>query len=339
MKTMTRIALAALAVAGSSAVLAQSNVTLYGRINTSVEREKIGDTATTKMNNNASRFGFKGVEDLGGGLKAGFQLESGFDSSTGAQSSSSFFGRQSEVNLSGNFGMLRLGRWIAESYFAMADYGVLDSPNYDTGNASDALYGYLMRDVNKVAYRTPLFAGLTVEGAVSLNERQNTTFTDPNVPSNSIQTAKNAYDLAANWENGPIALGAGYTKVGDANQFGLRVHYTTGPFQIAGYYQHVKNYDNDYLINAGSRDVYRITGGYTFGASDVALGFAHTSKLDHVANSDANQVILGYNYNFSKRTKVYAIYTHVDNKAGARYATGITGANLNTFGVGMAHNF
>lgn len=140
MKTMTRIALAALAVASSSAALAQSSVTLYGRINTSVEREKIGDTATTKMNNNASRFGFKGVEDLGGGLKAGFQLESGFDSSTGA-TGSTFFGRQSEVNLSGNFGMLRMGRWIAESYFAVADYGVLDAPNYDTGNASDALYG------------------------------------------------------------------------------------------------------------------------------------------------------------------------------------------------------
>ncbi|WP_144731788.1 porin [Extensimonas perlucida] len=331
MKAMTRIALAALAVAGSSAALAQSSVTLYGRINTSVEREKIGDTTTTKMNNNASRFGFKGVEDLGGGLKAGFQLESGFDSSTGAQSSTSFFGRQSEVNLSGNFGMLRMGRWIAESYFAVADYGVLDAPNYDTGNASDALYGYLMRDVNKVAYRTPLFAGLTVEGALSMHERQPVSSTIPDM--------KNAYDLAVNWEGGPLALGAGYTKVGDANQFGLRAHYTWGPFQIAGYYQHVKNYDNDYLINAGSRDVYRITGGYTFGASDVALGFAHTSKLDHVANSDANQVILGYNYNFSKRTKVYAIYTHVDNKAGARYATGITGANLSTFGVGMAHNF
>lgn len=188
-----------------------------------------------------------------------------------------------------------------------------------------------MRDVNKVAYRTPLFAGLTVEGALSMHERQPVSSTIPDM--------KNAYDLAVNWEGGPLALGAGYTKVGESNQFGLRAHYTVGPFQIAGYYQHVKNYDNDYLINVGSRDVYRITGGYTFGASDVALGFAHTSELDHVANSDANQIILGYNYNFSKRTKVYAIYTKVDNKAGARYGTGITGADLSTFGVGLSHNF
>ena len=121
MQKMTRVVLAVLAVAGTTAAMAQSSVTLYGRVNTTVERQKLGDVSSTGMFNNSSRFGFKGTEDLGGGLKAGFQLESGFNSDTGA-AASTFFGRQSEVNLSGNFGMVRLGNFFAESYYATADY-------------------------------------------------------------------------------------------------------------------------------------------------------------------------------------------------------------------------
>ena len=117
--------LALVAAAGASTVMAQSSVTLYGRVNTSVARQKVGSVSNTVMQNNASRFGFKGVEDLGGGLKAGFQLESGFDSSTGAGSAWTHpttgmsFARQSEVNLSGGFGMIRLGNFTPdEHYFA-----------------------------------------------------------------------------------------------------------------------------------------------------------------------------------------------------------------------------
>ncbi len=83
MKNPNRLLLALLAVVGSSAALAQSSVTLYGRVNTTVEQQKFGNDKVTGMANNASRFGFRGVEDLGGGLKAGFVLESGFRSDDG----------------------------------------------------------------------------------------------------------------------------------------------------------------------------------------------------------------------------------------------------------------
>src|SRR5256885_2346405 len=122
---MNRVALAVLAVLGSTTVMAQSSVTIYGRINTTVEREKIGDQTVNKMENNSSRWGMRGVEDLGGGLKAGFVLESGFASDTGMGSSSTgalTFGRQSEVNLSGSFGKIRMGNFFPGSYFATADY-------------------------------------------------------------------------------------------------------------------------------------------------------------------------------------------------------------------------
>jgi predicted porin len=167
MTKMTRIALAALAVMGATTAMAQSSVTLYGRINTTVERQKVGDESVSGLYNNASRWGIRGTEDLGGGLKAGFTLESGFNSDTGTGSAWTHpttgmsFARQSEVNLSGGFGMIRLGNFVPESYYATADY--ISMHNHDTGSSSDALYydpvwfGGLSTK-NKIGYRTPTWA-------------------------------------------------------------------------------------------------------------------------------------------------------------------------------------
>ena len=323
--------LALVAAAGASTVMAQSSVTLYGRVNTSVERQKVGSVSNTVMQNNASRFGFKGVEDLGGGLKAGFVLESGFDSSNGAGASSTGglnFGRQSEVNLSGAFGTVRLGNFFPESYFATADY--VSMHNHDTGSSSDALYydpvwfGTL-GTANKIAYRTPSFGGLTVEGAMTFHEN--------NAPS------KYGYDLAANYNLGALALGAGYSGVNSNYQVGLRAAYTFGQFTVGGYYQ--RNKDDNQLVpgGAGTRNNFRLAGMYTMGASEFHVNLGHANKWSNVPDSAATQWTLGYNYNLSKRTKVYAFYTKVDNKAGAAYMTGTAGADFSSFALGVRHNF
>ena len=324
MRSLNRLMIATLAVAGTTAAFAQSSVQVYGRLNTSVERQKVGDVSTNGLYNNASRIGFRGTEDLGGGLKAGFVLESGFDSSTGAGNSGKGidFKRQSELNLAGNFGMLRMGVFTAESYYAVADYGVLDQPNHDTGSLSDALYNYGMRDSNKIAYRTPvLLGGLTIEGAASFHEKAAGT------------NKKNGYDLAVNWEGGPLAFGGAYTQIGDDKNLGLRAHYTINAFQVGAYYQRS---DEDVR---GKRNAARVTGQYTMGASEFVAGFGWAGKWDNMSNSGARQLILGYNYNLSKRSKLFAGYTKVDNKANASYATGIAGADFSTFALGMRHNF
>eukprot|EP01034_Spumella_vulgaris_P031731 gene31731-39199_t len=202
MQKTNRLALAVLALLGTTtAAFAQSSVTLYGRVNTTVERQEVGNVKTTGLFNNSSRFGFKGSEDLGGGLKAGFQLESGFNSDTGA-SATTFFGRQSEVNLSGGFGAVRLGRFTAESYYATADY--VSMHNHDTGSSSDAFYAYVMPDANKIAYRTPTFGGLTVDAAVALHEQP------------TGRAGKNAFDLAANYNLARASVGAADTAAADA---------------------------------------------------------------------------------------------------------------------------
>ena len=342
MTKMTRIALAALAVMGATTAMAQSSVTLYGRINTTVERQKLGDVSNTVMQNNASRWGIRGVEDLGGGLKAGFVLESGFSSDTGA-ATSTFFGRQSEVNLSGNFGMVRLGNFFPESYFATADY--VSMHNHDTGPSADALYidpvwmgsaggaaavsqgGRVdgLGSGNKIAYRTPVFGGFWAEGAMSFHEKA------------TVQE-KNGYDLAVNYATGPLALGGGYSQVGGAKQLGLRASYTFGQFVVGGYYQR-----ND-EFTLGTRNNFRLSGMYTLGASEFHANVGRANSWSNRDDSAATQWTLGYNYNLSKRTKVYTYYTRINNGKNAAYGTvygaaDSMGKDFSSFAVGVRHAF
>lgn len=339
-----RLMLAVLAVCGTSAALAQSSVTIYGRVNTTIESQKIsGEQSLTGMFNNASRIGFKGVEDLGNGLKAGFVLESGFQSDTGGGSTKNgglTFGRQSEVNLSGNFGMVRLGNFFPESYYASADY--VSMHNHDTGSSADALYidpvwmgagsktlmGQERMDFktglntgNKLAYRTPSFGGFTVEGAASFHERAPGT------------AGKYGYDLAANYAAGPLALGAGYSQWNGNKQGSIRGLYTFGAVTLGAYYQ--RN-DEDVL---GTRNNFRVSGMYVLGASEFHVNVGRANSWSKVSDSAALQWTLGYNYNLSKRTKVYTYFTKVDNKANANYMTGENGKDFRSFALGIRHNF
>ena len=323
MQKTNRLALAVLALLGSTAAFAQSSVTLYGRVNTTVERQEVGNVKTTGLFNNSSRFGFKGTEDLGGGLKAGFQLESGFNSDTGA-SAATFFGRQSEVNLSGGFGAVRLGRFTAESYYATADY--VSMHNHDTGSSSDAFYAYVMPDANKIAYRTPTFGGLTVDAAVALHEQ--------------AVGGKNAYDLAANYNLGALALGAGYSKQGDVNQFAVRALYTFGAFTVGGY---VQRDEDAFVANGGKRNTFRLAGAYNMGASEFHVNVGRAGEYKNTPDSDATQYTVGYNYNLSKRTKVYGYYTRINNSRAGTYGFNQVpvgaGVDSNTLAVGIRHNF
>jgi predicted porin len=313
--------LAAMATLASSAALAQSNVTIYGRLNTSVERQKVGDNdAIWALQNDASRIGFKGTEDLGGGLKAGFQIEHGFNVDTGAQSQAAFWARQSEVFIGGGFGTVRLGNFTSEAYYATADY--VSMHNHDTGTSADALYAYVGRNTNKIAYRAPEFVkGLSLEAATSLAE--------------GVAGREKSYDLAANYDAGPLHLGGGYEKNGDAHQFAVRALYEMGAFTFGGYVQR----DTDtFGSGTGSRTNVRVSGMYTMGPSEFHLNFGNAGDVGNISNSKANQFTMAYNYNLSKRTKVYAFYTKLNDKADPAVQTQLYG-DFSSFAVGVRHNF
>ena len=317
---------AAISVLAASNALAQSSVTIYGRLNLSAEQQKNVNAVGSQsvLQNSASRIGFKGTEDLGGGLKANFILESGFSADTGA-AAASFFGRQSEVNLQGGFGMIRLGNFTSEAYYATADY--ISMHNHDTGTSEDKLYAYLGRNINKIAYRTPeLVKGLTLEAAVSAGE--------------GVPGRVRSYDAAANWNLGALQLGAGYEKNGSAKQYGVRALYEMGPVVLGAYFQD----DTDgYGSGLGKRKTYRVSAAYNVGASEFHVNYGMADDYSKRANSDASQWTVGYNYNLSKRTKVYAFYSSVDNSQGLSYfgATNSRGQVLDATvaAVGVRHNF
>jgi predicted porin len=321
-KTLIVAALSALA-AGTA--FAQSSVQVYGRFNTTAEQTstdnysstgvKTGNTKIKYLNNNASRLGFKGTEDLGRGLKANFVLETGFDSSTGI-AGSPFWGRQSEINLSGGFGTVRLGNFTSEAYFATADY--ISMHNHDTGNSEDKLYAYLGRNRNKIAYRTPEFVkGLSAEVAVSAAE--------------GAPGQQRNYDFAANYGIGGLALGLGYEKDGDNKQLGLRGLYEIGSFAVGAYVQRHTD------AAKGNRTLFRLSGAYNLGASEFHVNFGKAGEFSKAKNTDAKQFTVAYNYNLSKRTKVYTYYTKVDdaNVPANRVSIG----DQTSLAFGVRHNF
>ncbi len=253
---------------------------------------------------------------------AGFQLESGFDSSSGASDSRGIFARQSEVNLSGGFGMVRLGNFTSESYYATADF--ISNHNHDTGSSADALYAYPARDVNKIAYRTPSLGGATFEAGWAQHEQPSGT------------GGKNSLDLAANYEIGKLGLGAGYSKLGDQNQFAVRASYSTGPFVMGAYVQRDKNV---FIANGGNRTNLRLSAAYIMGVSEFHVNVGRAGNYSNVSNSAATQYTLGYNYNLSKRTKIYTYYTRINNSQAATYGVSAPGNDFSSFAVGVRHNF
>jgi predicted porin len=348
----------------STGAAAQSSVTLYGRLNTTLERskapaldangnpifdpisEKFIERTSNDMRNNASRIGFKGVEDLGGGLKGLFLIEHGFDSDTGAQSQSRFWARESWVGLGGGFGRLRLGNMGATAaYYATADYVSLH--NHDTGTSADAFYFYLGDPTNTISYNTPDIGGLVVEAQFGLKEAGQ----------------RHTVVLAANYDRGPIHLGAAYAKGppdaygadlassfgGEntrASQLGLRALVDIGPFTLGGYYLRdelkfaVPGQPDDGI----DRDSYRVSLMYTTGALELHgnLGIARELKGSSggtLEDSRASQATLGANYNLSKRTKVYGFFTKLENKRSADYFTGVVGSDFTSLGLGVRHNF
>ena len=304
---------AALATLVSGAALAQSSVTIYGRLNLSVERQNNNGIKTTVLQNSSSRLGFKGSEDLGGGLRAGFVLEHGFNPDTGT-AAASFWGRQSEVNLSGGFGTVRLGTFTSEAYYATSDY--IGMHNHETGTSSDALYAYVGRNTNKVAYRTPEFVkGLTVEAALSLNESS---------PANA-----RSYDFAANYQVGNLHLGLGYEKFGKAKQTALSALYEAGPVIFGAMVQR----DSE-AYGPGNRTNVRGSVAYIFGLNELHLNVGVADDYSKLSDSGARQFTVGYNYNLSKRTKMYAFYTKVDAERFTPYA-----GDFSSLAAGVRHNF
>ena len=158
--------------ASSASAFAQSSVTLYGIIDTGIEYVSHSNTAgdsLIRMPGNTgelpSRWGLRGVEDLGGGLKTVFQLESGFNPRAGDMGQGSrLFGRQAWVGLEGPWGTVSFGRQYTMTFWGLADSDILGPDIY--GSASLDAYIPNSRSDNTVAYKG-MFHGLTLGATYS----------------------------------------------------------------------------------------------------------------------------------------------------------------------------
>ena len=375
------IALAVLAASG--AAMAQSSVTLFGIIDAGVGYVKAdGAGHTTGLingGNSTSRLGFRGTEDLGGGLAASFWLEGALNNDVGGgatQTSGFDFQRRSTVSLSGTFGEIRLGRDFSPTYlsliafdpFGQRGFGQIETLGSGTvTNPSGTAAGYV-RNNNSVAYFLPAtLGGFYGNVQYAFGER------------NSNQTAvRNAAGYST------TALAAVTDK--SNNFLGGRVGYANGPLDVAGSYGQYADvvrtvapgsYAEDYKLgNIGASYDFGVvkpmvlvqsekqagrTGIADFKLNTYAIGAtaplgagvlrAQVSRYD-LKNSanDANKVAIGYVYNLSKRTAVYADVARINNKGLAQYTFGGLGGSLNTgtvtgggnvtgVAVGVKHSF
>ena len=341
----TLIALAVLA--GSGAAMAQSTVTLYGVADAFIGSSKVETAGAGQRQNvlnsagvNGSRWGLKGTEDLGGGLNAVFQLESGFNLDNGSSAQGGrLFGRQAYVGLQGGFGKVTVGR----QYTAYDDVHGATNMNYDAatfnastggsagGVAANGMADYTSRADNSVAYASPNFGGFSGSAVYSFGENKN-------AATNASGDATDNASFALKYANGPVMIGYAYQqeKLGrvlltaqDKNKYNLiGGSYDFGVVKLLGSYNTAKN--NTFKDKEGQVSVV-----VPFGAAAVSAGYARSkSEGLGVERTGKGYSILG-TYDVSKRTRLYA-------GAQSTKAFILNAANETketTYGLGVRHAF
>lgn len=357
---MKKTVLALAAIAASSAAFAQSSVTLYGVVDASVESVK-GDNTVTRVSSDklaSSRIAFKGVEDLGGGLKATFLLDASLKTDNGQADSSRFFGRSAYVGLTGGFGEVRLGR--QDSLIGGQTAAVIGTQGYDEAVIAQTLGGVGYRYVdNAVTYFAPAFVpGLTLAAQYSTAVDQS----GLNAETAYGNNAGRAYGFLANYANGPISGGLSYIHVntdpaGDIENTGWFVYgaYDFGAAKLTAYFNQD---DQDAGATTGKDD--RRTFGLKVAvpvaqAVTVTAGYARvqganasstTFNTKGTDDDTASILTLKAQYDLSKRTALYALYSQVYNDNNTALKVGgsngvTTGLDKSSRGlaIGVRHSF
>ena len=313
------IAVAALATLAVSAQ-AQSSVTLYGNVDAGLAYVKVkqaGNSDTTTAVESSilteSFFGLKGQEDLGGGLKAIFKLESGIDVDTGSQATSNFFGKNAYVGLAGDFGTVKLGN--QESLFktegnAFNPFGAsaVLAPTNQLFNGVTGLGGSWQ---NTIGYTSPDLSGLTLSAQHSAKE----TGKGSSATYNGGATA-----VAANYAAGALGLSAVYGDVRSTNALASAERqraWLLGASYDFGVVKAFAQYGQDKVEVKGvpGDDTAKF---FQLGAVVPVTqnGSVHASYGQTKVDSDkAQQFSLAYHHGLSKRTSVYGGATYIKDEA------------------------
>jgi len=350
----TLIALAAVAATG--AAFAQSSVTLYGLIDMSIANVKQGGQSLTSMANEgqaSNRLGFRGVEDLGGGMSATFVLEGGLSPDAGTPGGLNFL-RQSTLGLRGGFGEVRIGRdytptfWNHSVYTAFGTNGLGNSvQTLGATSGANALLGSgtstAVRADNSISYFTPNISGFQGQLMVGLKE------------STSNNTANEYTGVRLTYNKGPLSASLATASEGSAvnqtenyKRTNLGATYDFGVAKV--FFFHVRGEFIDRKQKQTAVGVTAPVGPGTAKFSYLKASYNAAATAAGLGLDDATHVTLGYDYPLSKRTVVYGVWSRVSNDGvgaftvaygnGPSTAAGVTpGGNSSGYAIGIRHSF
>ena len=324
----------ALAVAGlmSGAAFAQSNVTVFGVMDVGYNRTSgsLTDANTRNAidagNQSGSRVGFRGTEDLGGGLKASFQYVLNVNS--GVVQSDASGTREANLALSGGFGTVLAGYVFTPQFnlltavdpFANGTVGALSGTSgiYAIGTQG----GNTNRLQNIVAYVTPKFSGFTLLAAYSFNGTADEVARDAG--NNKV------WALNPTYSNGPIFAGLNIHEVKNDSTnaknsvWDMAGSYNFGAVKLGGAYGQTK-------LNTAKEKQWMLGVTVPVGSGNVLASYSQ-NKFD-TGNAKLNKWALGYTHSLSKRTNLYAAYADVDGNAAGEARIGTPTSLVNMGGV------
>ena len=328
---MKKVLFTLFALGASCTALAQSSVTIYGVADAGlvVDKNAAGDRLTRVASGVASgsRLGFKGKEDLGGGLAATFVLESGFNIDTGTSGQGNrLFGRQAYVGLTGSAGAITLGRQYTPYYLALRD--VADPFVIGLAGTASNLMATNYRVDNMVQYSTPTYSRLSAELAYGFGEVAG-------------DNAKNrSMGGAVHYIDGPLNVTLTHHRMEDLQAKQTRNTLLATRYDFGVLQGNFGYADNRAIDESKSNDIL-VGFSAPFGATKLVASYIrHNDKSN--ANRDAQQWAIGAFYALSKRSDLYTGYGHISNKNGATYKVGNAtddGTGNSGFNLGMRHTF
>lgn len=339
-------------LAASGAATAQSSVTLFGIVDAGLTYAKAtgGDSVYGMSNsgNLTSRLGFRGLEDLGGGLKAGFWLEGGFnnDSGTGLTAGSFDFRRRSTISLMGGFGEVRLGRAFTRAYEDLSRHDVFGQVGIGQNQTWYNAPAAVVRGSNMLTYISPSLSGFKASADIGFGE------TPGSASNNSYLGGSATYDngplslslAAEQWNDAAYAAGAQTVVLDNTRAYGLGASYNFGAARLAALVRQQRNKPvTGESVKFNTAHVGAIV---PMGAGEARVGYNYYDNTG--TDGKAHQLSLGYVYSLSKRTALYGTYAFMKNQKQERFMLTAAGLNMtapspgksqNAITVGIRHSF
>lgn len=356
-----KIFAAAMLAASAGAVSAQSAVTIYGIADAGLVRESGGAAGTvnklTSGVGSASRIGFRGTEDLGGGLAAIFTLETGYRMDTGVLDSAALFNRQAFVGLKSRAGTLTLGRQYTPWHLALTQVG--DPFGTGFAGSSKNLFpdsGTNVRTSNTVVYSAPVTMGFSADVAYSLGEQAGSSEAGRQMGASVGYSAGPLnVRLAYNHKNSDVAAAPGVTPVSRSIGTNKLIAANYDFKVVKAYFAYgvdkgfnsapLGNNSNPFggVLPTASLDGNEILIGLSAPVGPGTVLASVMRKDDKTAfNQDSRAWGVGYLYPLSKRTSLYTAYGSIDNENGAGYTVANnseSGSGDRAFNLGVRHTF